>query len=78
LFVIDLMQISVSRTMHDMRLEGGPLVSPGLVMSGTLNILGIESDATVTLLPGEVSCMAVRRLSFRLFSLLYFILLKLY
>ncbi|KAK3755318.1 hypothetical protein QZH41_014628, partial [Actinostola sp. cb2023] len=47
------LKISVAKTMHDERMKGGPLVQPGLVMSGRLRILGIESDATVSLSPRE-------------------------
>lgn len=53
------MQISIARTSHDIVLEGGHRIKPGLVMSGTMNIFGVETDASISLLPSEVStCMS--------------------
>ncbi|XP_001637140.3 uncharacterized protein LOC5517169 [Nematostella vectensis] len=45
--------VSVAKVPQDLRPEGGPLVQSGLSLVGRMSVLGVESDASVTLLPNE-------------------------
>ena len=47
-------QMAVAKRSHDLTPNGGPNLEPGFHLSGKLTVLGIETDAALSLLPREV------------------------